>query len=115
MSRCLGKLGGGLNIPNESGLALGILSAPVLVYYLAKKSRLAVKILEKAPKQDAWGYIDNLAPGDVIAYFPTDGKDYGHTAFYIGDGRVACHSICRWGEDFDQPAGSSLVTLLHIV
>lgn len=114
VSRCLGRLGGGLSIPNGSYLPRGILSAPALVYYLGKKSGLAVQIIEKTPKQDAWDYIDCLAPGDVIAYFPITGKDYGHTVLYIGDGRIACHSISRWGEYFDAPAGNSLVTFLHI-
>jgi len=114
VSRCLGSLGGGLKIPNDNGLALGILSAPLLVHFLTTQSGIAVKITDKTVKNDAKAYIDNLAPGDVIGYFPKQGRSYGHMALYVGDGRIAAHSICRWGDYFDVPGGDSFVTLLHI-
>jgi hypothetical protein len=38
-----------------------------------------------------------LQPGDLIAYFNNNAKTFGytHSAMYVGDGGITCHSFCR--------------------
>lgn len=110
VSRCIARLGGGLPISNRDGMALGILSVPVLVSISGVAE--AELITEQASISEASQHIRHLAPGDVIVYHSEDGT-LGHSALPIGGGLISCHSICRWEKHFTDPSGK-YDTFLHI-
>ena len=110
VSRCLARLGGGLQIPNNDGLALGILSVPALVKFL--QNGIARTIVEAANADVASKHLSGLEPGDVIAYHAED-FSMGHSALYLGNELISCHTINRWGKKFTDPSGL-YYTFLHI-
>jgi hypothetical protein len=42
-----------------------------------------------------------LKKGDVVVYYKSKGSNGGHSAFYVPDGKITCHTRCRLEEDFN--------------
>jgi hypothetical protein len=59
--------------------------------------------------------IKKLEAGDLIAYFDS-AEGYRHLALYLGDGKIAAHTISRLGDDWRAPgSGRWRYTLIHFV
>jgi cell wall-associated NlpC family hydrolase len=56
--------------------------------------------------------IDRLSAGDVILYH--NGRSYQHSAVYLGDGTIACHTVCRYGTPWQIDASRFTWTFVRI-
>jgi hypothetical protein len=61
------------------------------------------------PEPNAQRVIDTgiFKPGDIIAYFlkvphkPGEGTGFSHSTMYIGDNRITCHTVSRFGAQYN--------------
>jgi Putative amidase domain len=120
---------GGLELPTHSldESMYGLSGADCLIEFLTAPSRKWAKVIAEAKtKDEARSLMDQMLPGDLIAYV---GNRLDHLAILLGDhgkinGKVACHTYCRsdhpdctWDNDWDAikpPGGDYRVTLLQM-
>ncbi len=102
ISCCLGRHGGGLQIPTSfPGGPYGILSANKLTELLIKKKWAKVVADKIADAEKALDILTNkLEPGDLIAYYNPERSRYSHLGLHLGKGTISCHTFCRYGTDF---------------
>lgn len=96
----------------------GIVRVSTMVNYLINKRY--VKFL--AEKTDDASFVNQLKPGDLIAYFNQDRERYSHMALYLGDGKIACHTYCRsddpactWDNSWRLGTGTHLWTFIQFI
>ena len=114
LSCCLGKPGGGLQIPTSfPGGPYGILSANTLAELLIAK-KWAEVVGDKLSDEDKAKEIltKTLEPGDLIAYYDPVKSRYRHLGLHLGNGTISCHTFCRHGSDWRE-VGWPKWTLLH--
>jgi hypothetical protein len=95
VSCCIGKLGGGLQVPSPVPGVYGHFDVAPLVGWLYGLGA-ATKSYRKMDTSDATDALSHIKLGDVIAYFSTSDGVYKHSALYLGDGKIACHTLCRF-------------------
>jgi hypothetical protein len=115
VSSVLGTPGGGLTIPNRAG-----------TYGEPGAARLDALLVGNSVGNYGTTYkygelvssVNQLTPGDVIGY-DWDGSGNGgmggidHTAFYIGNGQINCHSNSRLGANWTL-GGADNYFFIHI-
>ena len=102
ISCCLGTPGGGLNIPTSfPGGPYGILSAHKLGTMVIEKkwgTVLADKIKDETKALDVMK--NSMEAGDLTAYWDPIKSRHRHLALHLGDGKISCHTFCRYGTDW---------------
>jgi hypothetical protein len=106
LSQCFIK--GGARIDTQfgvQGLINGLQSLPNTKTLIEKCSASSAERLVN---------LKILQPGDLIAYFNNSAQFFGytHSAMYVGDGGITCHTFCRFkgqtgSEDDDWDLGRS--------
>jgi len=121
VSCCIGKGGGLLLGLWDMFPAYGVLSPDRLLKRLTTEMQVARVVGQNLAAGDATEklYKGALQRGDVILYNIPQPSDrprigiYSHAALHLGYGKIACHTQCRCGVDFDGVRFTT-VTLLHI-
>jgi hypothetical protein len=127
ISCCIGRppsdKAGGLPLKNQLGIPpnapYGIVRVSTMVDFLNTKKFVRAEG-EKTTDKDR---IKRLEKGDLIAYFNTNKGRYTHLAMYIGNGKIGCHTYCRfddpnctWDNDWDLGEGQGFSwTFLHFI
>lgn len=97
---------GGLNVPStQMGFPLyGYVRVSSLVEWLLAR-KIAKAVTTKSSDRSK---LSELSAGDLIAYWDPDRRRYQHFTIYLGDGKIACHTVCRsdaaectWDNDWD--------------
>lgn len=122
ISCCIGQppdgTGGGIKVPTnmwgdpKADNPYGISRVGTLIDFL-QKNKLVKVIAEKTSDKIK---INQLDPGDLIAYFNPDRTDarYTHCALYLGDGKIAAHTVSRLDEGWNLGEDRGFTwTLLH--
>lgn len=115
LSRCF--ISGGAQISTQfgvQGLVNGLQSLPDTKTLLEKCDITAAERLVN---------LKILQPGDLIAYFNNNPPvvGYSHSAMYVGDGGITCHTFCRFkgepgseSDDWDLGRGQGFkYTVVH--
>jgi hypothetical protein len=118
LSCCIGRetreQGGGISLkPDFPRGPYGILGAGRLVQYLKGANIASIAGPERHRERSR---IADLSAGDIVAYWkPTDARrpgHYAHTALYMGNGMIACHTYsrcdtddCTWDKQWDLRGG----------
>ncbi len=96
----------------------GIVRVPTMVQYLVGK-RYAEIVAEKSTDDTK---VDQLAFGDLVAYFNVRRGFYSHLAILLGAGKIACHTYsrsdgteCTWDNDWDLGRGTHTWTFIRFV
>jgi hypothetical protein len=105
ISCCIGQPpgggAGGLKIAGQLGAPpkapYGIVRVSSLVDFLKNKKWVAVEG-ERSKNQKL---IAKLARGDLVAYYNEAKGRYTHMAFYLGNGKIACHTYCRFDKTIE--------------
>ncbi len=105
VSCCIGsepnEQGGGLDVPSRVSPTYGEPGAAKLGDWLIESGNAVEKTS-----------IDELEKGDVINYdWDSDGH-WNHIALYLGNGKIAAHTICVWNEPWE--LGTAHHRLIHI-
>jgi hypothetical protein len=92
-----------------------MLSAHKLTEYLLKKGWVEVQGEKLSDETKALGLLTKqLKAGDLIAYYDPEKSRYRHLALHLGEGKIACHTFCRWGTDWRE-VGWPKWTLLSVL
>jgi hypothetical protein len=75
----------------------GIVRVSSLVALLTSRKWV---VLEGERSKDV-SLIAKLQRGDLVAYFNEDRGRYTHMAFYLGNGKIACHTYCRFDKSIE--------------
>jgi hypothetical protein len=96
----------------------GIVRVSTMVQYLVRKG-FAEIVAEKSTDDSR---IDQLAFGDLVAYFNVAAGAYTHLTILLGDGNIACHTYgrsdqpdCTWDHVWDLGRGTHTWTFIRIV
>jgi hypothetical protein len=126
VSCCIGRppggAAGGIQVPvntwgdpTQGKNPYGISRVSSLLTFVESLERRKV-LRTVATKTDDDKKISLLEPGDVIAYFNTDAGEYTHLALYLGDGKIATHTVSRIDEPWALGRDRGFLwTLLHFV
>ena len=108
VSCCIGdepnERGGGLDVPSRTE-AYGEPGAERLGNWLLDPNNGIAQQVSS---------IDELKKGDVINYDWNGDGHWDHTAFYLGDYKVAAHSVSVWNESW-QLGGARNYRFIHII
>jgi hypothetical protein len=116
LSQCLRA--GGATIPTEFGVQ-GLVNA---LQALPDTKTLGERLGDAAGQQ----IVDSgvLRPGDMLGYYNNTGgeakREYSHSAMYVGDNGITCHSICRFrglgdssDDEWNLGSGELTYTFIH--
>jgi hypothetical protein len=98
VSCCIGK-GGGLKVPSPVSWVYGHFDVGPLVNWLYGQGRLTQTFFKKTAAE-ADELLSSVETGDVIAYSSPKGG-YTHSALYLSNGTIACHTRCRFNGPWD--------------
>src|SRR5262249_12787720 len=123
VSCCLGQ-GGRFSIPGSVNGVYGKYNVDDLIGWLA--AHPATKVLGRSKRgitlspAEARDSLDDLQEGDVIGFFPPL-NGYIHSALYLGQGNIACHTYCRsdqlgctWDNSWDSVSAAFAYTFIHM-
>jgi hypothetical protein len=99
VSCCIGK-GGGLTVPSPVAGVYGHFDVGNLVSWLYAQGKSTQTFFKQSFTDAAGLLLSTLTAGDVIAYYSTD-NGYTHSALYLDNGTIACHSRCRYNGPWD--------------
>ncbi|MCI0463630.1 MAG: amidase domain-containing protein [Gemmataceae bacterium] len=114
---------GGLQVPSPFRGVVGHVGVSSLVNWLhyslpssvTRTFKVGGRRLLSAAEAQAIIDRGELMKGDVIAYANEKGL-YKHSTIYLGEGKITCHTRCRFGEPWDLGRGESWkYTLIHVL
>ena len=109
-----GEKSGGLRIASQGlgtpgKVPYGMISAPRLSAHL--KETFARQLKGDSPRQLPKG----MEAGDLIVYKKSPQGDAAHFGFYLGDGKIVCHTMCRLDHAWDDIEGLKHYEFLHVI